>query len=161
MVRNRFGFGRKIQMRDRIFGKTPSEARSKNPYLRRVIHLCAVLLLLVAVIPATNLAQIKQQPKLTSSEPTPEPGISAILAAFEKYEIVAMPADHGVKDLDDFILSLIRTPAFSEKVNDISVECAIRCTSPFWIVISPEEDVAFTEVRKVWRSTTQAMCGTR
>jgi len=28
-----------------------------------------------------------------------------------------------LKDVDDFILSLIRNPAFAEKVNDIAVEC--------------------------------------
>jgi hypothetical protein len=66
-----FWSGMKIQMRDGIFGKTLSEARSKNTYLRRVIRSCAVLLLLVAVIPAASLAQIRQQPKLTGSEPTP------------------------------------------------------------------------------------------
>jgi hypothetical protein len=30
---------------------------------------------------------------------------------------------HGMKDVDDFTLSLIRNPSFPEKVNDIAVEC--------------------------------------
>jgi hypothetical protein len=41
----------------------------------------------------------------------PEPATAAILAAFDMYEIVGLPAAHGMKDLDDFILSLIRNPA--------------------------------------------------
>ena len=41
-----------------------------------------------------------------------------------------------MKNVDDFILSLIRNPAFSDKVNDIEVECAAtRCTSQLWTVI--------------------------
>src|SRR5581483_8442668 len=53
----------------------------------------------------------------------PQPAAPAILAAFDTYEIVAMPEAHGDKDLDDFIFSLIRNPEFPEKVNDIVVEC--------------------------------------
>jgi hypothetical protein len=46
-----------------------------------------------------------QHAKRTASEPTPEAAIPAILAAFDRYEVVAMPAAHGMKDVDDFILS--------------------------------------------------------
>lgn len=53
------------------------------------------------------------------ANPVPEPAIPAILAAFDKYEVVGLPQGHGMQDLDGFIFSLIRTPAFSEKVNDI------------------------------------------
>ena len=34
-----------------------------------------------------------------------------------------MSEAHGMKDEDDFILALVRDPAFPEKVNDIAVEC--------------------------------------
>jgi hypothetical protein len=34
-----------------------------------------------------------------------------------------MGAAHGFKDLDDYILSLIRNQAFPDKVNDIVVKC--------------------------------------
>jgi hypothetical protein len=63
-------------------------------------------------------------------EPTPEPAIPAILAAFDRYEVVAIPEAHGMKDLDDFILSLIRDPAFPVKVNDIEVECGNSLYQP-------------------------------
>lgn len=158
-LRNCFWFDRKIQMRDWIFGRTLSDARSKNSYLRRVIGSCAVLLLLAAMIPATSLAQRQQQPKPAGSEPTPEPAIPAILAAFEKYEVVAMPQGHGVKDLDDFIFSLIRNPAFSKNINDIAVECGNSLYQPILDRYIAGEDVPFTEVRKVWRDTTQPSCG--
>jgi hypothetical protein len=43
-------------------------------------------------------------------DPKPEPAASAIIAAFAKYSIVALPAGHGYKDLGDFVLALIRHP---------------------------------------------------
>jgi hypothetical protein len=46
-----------------------------------------------------------------------------ILAAFDKYKVVGMPAAHGVRGLDNFILALIRNSASWEKVNDIEVDC--------------------------------------
>jgi hypothetical protein len=159
MMRNCSWFGMKIQMRDRIFGKTLSQARSENTYLRRVIGSCALLLLLVALIPVASLAQTQQHPKLTNSEPTAEPAVPAILAAFDMYEVVAMPAEHGIKDLDDFIFSLIRNPAFSKNVSDIAVECGNSLYQPILDRYIAGGDVPFTEVRKVWRNTTQPTCG--
>ena len=87
--------------------------------------------------------------------------MAAILAAFDKYEVVGMPEAHGMKDVDDFILSLIRTPAFAEKVNDdIAVECGDSLYQPVLDRYIAGVDVAFSEVRKVWRNTKQSMCGT-
>jgi len=118
-----------------------------------------VLLLLVTVIPTVIQAEIQPQTKPTGSEPTPEAAVPAILAAFDKYEVVGIPEGHGMKDMDDFILSLIRDPAFSEKVNDIAVECGNSLYQPILDRYISGEDVPFTEVRKVWRNTTQPMCG--
>ncbi len=70
-----------------------------------------------------------------------------------------MPEAHGMKDVDDFILSLISNPAFPEKVNDIVVECGNSLYQPALDRYIAGEDVPFTEVRKVWRNTTQPMCG--
>jgi hypothetical protein len=132
---------------------THSEVRSESPNLRRVIRLCcAVLLFFIGVIPAVSRAQT-QQAKPTGSEPTPEPAVPAILAAFDKYEVVGMPHGHGMKDLDDFIFSLIRNPAFPEKVNDIEVECGNSLYQPLLDRYIAGEDVPFTEIRKVWRNT--------
>lgn len=92
--------------------------------VRRATHLSILRLVVVShVIPITGQAQVQQQVKPKGSEPTPEPAAAAILAAFEKYEVVGLPKAHGMKDVDDFILSLIRNPVFAEKVNDIAVEC--------------------------------------
>ena len=150
-----------LLMENRTFERTSLKSQPESPLSRRVIRLCcALLLFLMTAIPAIGAAQTPQQTKPKGSEPTPEPAVSAILAAFDKYEVVAMPEAHGMKDLDDFIFSLIRTPTFSEKVNDIAVECGNSLYQPVLDGYIAGEDVPFTEVRKVWRNTTQSMCGT-
>jgi hypothetical protein len=121
---------------------------------------CAVLLCLMTVITAGSVGQVSGTRGRGASQLTPEPAIPAILAAFDSYEVVAMSEGHGMKDVDDFIFSLIRNPAFSEKVNDIAVECGNSLYQPVLDRYIAGEDVPFTEVRKVWRNTTQPMCGT-
>ena len=116
-------------------------------------------LFLMVVIPSMSHAQMQPQAKPTGSEPTPEPAVPAILAAFDKYEVVGIPEGHGMKDVDDFILSLIREPGFSRKVNDIAVECGNSLYQPILDRYIAGDDVPFAEVRKVWRNTTQPMCG--
>jgi len=115
------------------------------------------MLLIVSVLPVA--ARSRQQTKASGEEPIPEHAIQGILTAFDKYEVVAMPEAHGQKDLDDFILSLIRTPAFADKVNDIEVECGNSLYQPILDRYIAGDDVSFREARKVWRNTTQPMCG--
>jgi hypothetical protein len=144
-----------------MINETPSLARMGKPKLLCLITpCCAVLLFLMTVLPAIGRAQTQEQAKPAGSEPSPEPAVPAILAAFDKYEVVGMPEAHGFKDQDDFILSLIRNPAFPKRVNDIAVECGNSLYQPVLDRYIAGEDVPFTEVRKVWRNTTQAMCGT-
>lgn len=148
-------------MDDLIINETSSLARTGNAQPCRLIKpCCAALLFLVTVLPVISMAQAQQQAKPTGSDPSPEPAVPAILAAFDKYEVVGMPEAHGFKDQDDFILSLIRNPGFPKKVNDIAVECGNSLYQPVLDLYIAGEDATFTEVRKVWRNTTQAMCGT-
>src|SRR5215469_18574074 len=111
---------------------TPFDASSENRDFCRFIRFCcaALLLLLLAALPPISRGQIQQQLKSTGSEPIPEPAVPAILAAFDKYEIVAMPQGHGMQDLNDLIFTLIRNPAFADKVNDIEVEFANSLYQP-------------------------------
>ncbi len=134
-----------------------SSTRSNR--LCRAFSSWGLLLLLLAVVPPISHAQ-KKPAKPAGAEPRPEPAVSAILAAFDKYEVVGMPEAHGMKDLDDFILSLISNPSFPEKVNDIEVECGNSLYQSVLDRYIAGEDVPFGEVQKVWRNTTQSMCGT-
>lgn len=92
--------------------------------------------------------------------PSPRPAISAVVAAFNEYEVVGMSEAHGIKDADDFILDLIRTPTLLDEINDIAVECGNSLYQPELDRYINGEAVLFADVRKVWRNTTQQMCGT-
>jgi hypothetical protein len=119
-----------------------------------VFPVCFVALLsILAVLSASG------QPRSTSAEPHAEPAIPAILAAFDSYELIGMPADHGLKDLNDLILTLIRDPTFAEKVNDIEIECGNSLFQDLLDRYTSGADVPFHEVQKVWRNTTQPPCG--
>lgn len=95
---------------------------------------------------------------LRGNNPNPQDPTSAILAAFEKYEVVGMGAGHGDKDLDDLILHLIRDPAFPNNVNDIVVECGNSLYQPILDRYVAGENVPLSEARRGWRDTTQPMC---
>jgi hypothetical protein len=121
----------------------------------RTLAIACVALLAVL---AACAVRVSAQTKPTGAEPVPQPAIPAILAAFDKYEVVGMTEAHGEKDEDDFILSLIRNPEFPEKVNDIAVECGNSLYQPLLDRYIAGEDVPFTDAQKVWRDTTQPMC---
>jgi hypothetical protein len=97
-------------------------------------------------------------PNPKGSDPRPADAQTAILAAFDKYDVVA---GLGVtnKDTDDLILALIRNPAFAAKVNDIAVECSNSLYQPILDRYIAGDDVPLSAVRPVWRNTTQPSCG--
>jgi uncharacterized iron-regulated protein len=107
--------------------------------------------------PATHRT-IEQNPLNAGREPKPDDATEAILTTFNKYEVVAMGAAHGNKDLDDFILHLVRSSNFPTKVNDIVVECGNSLYQPILDRYIAGEDVPLLEVRQAWRNTTQLMC---
>lgn len=93
-----------------------------------------------------------------SRDPQPQDATKAVLAAFDKYDVVALNAAHSNKLQDDFIFSLLRTPALAGRVNDIAVECG---NSRYQAVLDryiAGDDVPIEEARLVWRNTTVAMC---
>lgn len=118
-----------------------------------------IVLLLLAAFSIESL-HLCGQTKPKGKVPDPQPAIAAILAAFNRYEVVGMSEAHRNKDEDDFILTLIRTPAFMNKVNDIAVECGNSLYQPILDRYIAGEDVPISEVEKVWRNTTQPMCNT-
>jgi hypothetical protein len=119
--------------------------------------LFGLLLLFAMIAPRVSPADQSNHPPTSASNPVP--AANAVFSAFDKYEIVALPAAHGMKDLDDFLLDLIRDPRLSQTVNDIAVECGNSLYQPILDRYMAGEDVPFAEVRKVWRNTTQPMCG--
>ena len=123
-----------------------------------VMRFCWVgMFTIISVVSASGQAQPQAKPD--GAEPAPEPAVSAILAAFDKYDIVAMPAAHALKDLDDLILTLVRNPAFWKKVNDVEIECGNSLYQDVLDRYTSGGNVPFQEVQKVWRNTTQPACG--
>ncbi len=131
-----------------------------------------VILLVSMVFGATASAQVPAQrhlpgqlagdvppPNPKGTDPKPEDATTAILTAFDKYEVVGISAAHGKKDLDDFILHLMRNPAFPARVNAVVVECGNSFYQPALDRYIAGDDVPLAEVRQVWRNTTQSMCG--
>jgi len=101
-----------------------------------------------------------QPPDLHGSNPTPQDAQAATLAAFTRYEVVGLGIlSYANRDFDDFILALIRNPAFPDKVNDIVVECGNSLYQPVLDRYIAGEDVPLSEVRRAWRNTTQPFCG--
>jgi hypothetical protein len=98
-------------------------------------------------------------PNPKGSDPKPAEAEKALLAAFDKYEVVGISAAHGNKDLDDFILHLIRNPALPSKVNVIAVECGNSLYQSTLDRYIAGANMPLAEIRQVWRNTTQPMCG--
>lgn len=83
----------------------------------------------------------------------PQDAQTAILAAFDRYEVVAGAAPN------DLYLDLIRNPGFPEKVDDIVVECGNSRYQQLLDEYVAGGDVTLAEARRVWRDTTQPSCG--
>lgn len=103
--------------------------------------------------------QAATPPTVTAGEPHPENAVPAIISLFDTHQVVAMDAAHRMKDLDDFILTLIRNPEFPDVVNDIVVECGNALYQPILDRYIAGEDVPFSQARQVWRNTMGMMCG--
>lgn len=109
---------------------------------------------------ATRARGDLQPPNPRGSDPTPEDATHAVLAAFDRYEVVGMGIlSYANQDFDQFILDLIRDPAFPGKVNDIEVECGNSLYQPLLDRYIAGDSVPLSQVRQVWRNTTQPFCG--
>lgn len=90
--------------------------------------------------------------------PPPQDATAAILAAFDRYDVVGMTAAHGNEKQDDFILTLVRDSRVASKVNDIVVECGNSKHQALADRYVAGEAVSLQDVRQVWRDTSVSMC---
>lgn len=125
----------------------------------RLQNRACLLIHLFAVASSVALAQVPTPKHSTESSLEARPAISSVLNAFAKYQVVGIDAGHDQKDIDDFILDLVREPSFSTRVNDIAVECGNSLYQPVLDRYVAGEQVSLNEVQKVWRNTTQLSCG--
>jgi hypothetical protein len=90
----------------------------------------------------------------------PRDAQEAVLDAFDDYRVVGgFSASHGNKDVDDFLLALIRNPELPTRVDDIVVECGNAFYQDVLDRYVAGEDVPVSDVRQVWRTTSQPECG--
>ncbi|MEV4396518.1 hypothetical protein [Nonomuraea sp. NPDC049607] len=84
----------------------------------------------------------------------------ALLGAFGTHQLVGgLSPSHGVKDVDDFLISLLRDPRLPGRVDDIAVEGGNARFQPIIDRYVAGEDVPLTEVRQAWRDTLQPGAG--
>jgi hypothetical protein len=90
-----------------------------------------------------------------SAEPKPTNAVEGLIEAFDRFPLVALGEVHGSRTQHQFIASLIKHPSFANKVNDIVVEIGNAKYQPIMDRYLAGETVAYTELRQVWRNTTQ------
>src|ERR1044071_4012482 len=115
------------------------------------ISLLAVMLPLYAVTIGDRRLTTSASALPSLSDPHPVNAQEAILNAFDKYRIVALGEAHALQEEHDFIQSLIRNPAFADKVNDVVVECGNALYQNILDRYIAGQDVPLAEVRQVWR----------
>jgi hypothetical protein len=100
------------------------------------------------------------RPNPQGSNPVPQEAEHAVLAAFDRYEVVGMGIlSYSNQDFDEFILDVIRDPAFPAEVNDIVVECGNSLYQPILDRYIAGDSLPLGVVQQVWRNTTQPFCG--
>jgi hypothetical protein len=83
----------------------------------------------------------------------PQDAMHAVLAAFDRYDLVALGEAHRNQNVHDFALALIRSADFPEKVNDIVVEFGNGRYQSVMDRYVDGADVPARELRRVWRDT--------
>jgi hypothetical protein len=89
------------------------------------------------------------------SQPRPVDPVRAILAAFDRVNLVGLGERHGVVEDSHFRLRLIRDPEFARKVNDIVIEFGNPLYQGVLDRYVDGEDVPRAELSQVWQKTTQ------
>jgi hypothetical protein len=86
-------------------------------------------------------------------DPHPLDAVSSVLAAFDRYDLVALGEPHRNQNTHDFALSLIQSADFPAKVNDIVVEFGNSRYQAFMDRYIDGANVSPQELRLVWRDT--------
>ena len=104
--------------------------------------------LVVGVLIAGLIAAPAQQPE-------PEDAIRSILAAFDRFPVVALGMSHRQQDEADFSIALIQDPKFAASINDIVVECG----NPLYQMVMDRyisgAEIPMEQLQLFWRNTTQ------
>jgi len=105
-------------------------------------------LLLVATVSLVQSAILGAQ-----DNPKPESATAAVLRAFETHNIVTIAEIHSNKQEYDWFNSLVATPEFADRVDDIVLEMGNSLYQKSVDQYVGGEDVPLEEVQKAWRNT--------
>lgn len=109
----------------------------------------------VVAVAALALSLTGGRLKAQEAELKPTNAIPVILNAFERYPIVAIGDNHGCEEQWDFITSLLQSPEFPSRVNDVGVEFGNALYQDVCDRYIAGQDVPSSEVQQIWRNTTQ------
>ena len=121
--------------------------------MRNSVSCVFLIIILIAsgIVPANVWGQSK------SDEPKPTKAVEELIKVFDRFPLVALGEGHWNQTQHEFVYSLIKHPAFANKVNDIVVEFGNAIYQPIMDRYIAGETVARTDLRQVWRNTTSAM----
>jgi hypothetical protein len=103
----------------------------------------------------TGSADIRPNIRLASETEGWDGVVEALLSAYDGVDVIALGEAHARKVDSDLRLRLIRHPDFPKKVHFIIVEFGNSLYQPLLDRYINGEDVPITELRHVWRDTTQ------
>jgi len=107
-----------------------------------------VLVTIVVVLSSTCSAQ--DNPKL-------ENATAAVVRAFERHDIVMLGEIHGNKQEYEWLRSLVATPEFADRVDDIAMEFGNSLYQKSVDSYVSGEDVPLEQVQKAWRNLVGAI----
>jgi hypothetical protein len=81
--------------------------------------------------------------------------LEAVIAAFDRANLVALGERHWTREDSQFRLDLLRHPAFARAANDIVVEFGNPLYQPILDRFMSGDSVPAGELQRVWRDTTQ------
>jgi len=87
------------------------------------------------------------------NDPEPHDAVRAVLAAFDRYDLVALGEAHRNQNVHDFAISLIRSSDFPIRVNDVVVEFGSARYQDVMDQYIDGADVSPRELRRAWRDT--------
>ncbi len=93
----------------------------------------------------------------SQSEIKLEPATGAILDAFRSHDIVMLGEGHGNKQEYEWLRSLVATPAFADRVDDIVMEFGNSLYQKSVDRYTRGEDISLDDVQRAWRDTVAAV----
>jgi hypothetical protein len=100
---------------------------------------------LIANIPVTGHDQSLQQPRVQNAS-------SAMVRLFHRYDVVMFGEAHDSEQEYRWLCALVKTPGFSDQVDDIVVEFGNGLYQKTVDRYVAGEDIPFTEVQGAWRN---------